>query len=101
MFKTLISTDVLAAQLANPLWVVVDCRFKLDDVAWGEREWKAAHIPGAAYAHLDRDLSGPKTGTNGRHPLPDPVALADKFGRWGIGEGVQVVAYDQDNGSFA
>src|SRR3979409_1169168 len=83
MFKTLISTDVLAARLADPLWVIVDCRFKLDDVAWGEREWAAARIPGAVYAHLDRDLSGPKTGTNGRHPLPDPAELAGTFGRLG------------------
>ena len=29
------------------------------------------HIPGAIYVHLDRDLSGPKTGRNGRHPLPE------------------------------
>ena len=101
MFKTLVSTDVLAAQLANPLWVLVDCRFKLDDVAWGEREWKSGHIPGAAYAHLDRDLSGPKTGTNGRHPLPDVDVLSGTFGRLGITSGKQVVAYDQDSGMFA
>src|SRR4029079_16139125 len=101
MFKTLVSTDVLAARLADPLWVVVDCRFKLDDVAWGEREWKVSHIPGAAYAHLDRDLSGPKTGTNGRHPLPDVDAAARTFSRLGIESGVQVVAYDQDSGMFA
>src|SRR3990170_6350143 len=100
-FNTLISTDVLAARLADPLWVIVDCRFKLDDVAWGEREWKAGHIPGAAYAHLDRDLSGPKTGTNGRHPLPAAAVLARTFGRFGITSGRQVVAYDQDSGMFA
>src|SRR6266513_5579088 len=100
-FKTVISTDVLAARLHDPFWVIVDCRFKLDDVAWGEQEWKAAHIPGAAYAHLDRDLSGPKTGTNGRHPLPDVDVLARTFGRFGITSGKQVVAYDQDSGMFA
>ena len=100
-FNTLIPTDVLAARLADPLWVIVDCRFKLDDVAWGEREWKAGHIQGAAYAHLDRDLSGPKTGTNGRHPLPDAAVLARTFGRFGIASGRQVVAYDQDSGMFA
>ena len=100
-FNTLISPDVLAARLADPLWVIVDCRFKLDDVAWGEREWKAGHIPGAAYAHLDRDLSGPKTGTSGRHPLPDAAVLARTFGRFGITSGRQVVAYDQDSGMFA
>jgi len=100
-FKTLISTDVLAARLADPSWVIVDCRFKLDDVEWGEREWTAAHIPGAAYAHLDRDLSGPKTGTNGRHPLPDVAVLARTLGRFGVTSGRQVVAYDQDSGMFA
>ena len=100
-FKTLISTDVLAANLADPWFAIVDCRFRLDDVTWGEREWKAGHIPGAPYAHLDRDLSGRKSGTNGRHPLPDVAALAETFGRLAVTSGVQVVAYDQDNGMFA
>ncbi len=98
-FTTLISTGVLAGHLDDP--VIVDCRFKLDDEAWGQREYQAAHIPGEVYAHLDRDLSGPKTGTNGRHPLPDPGVLAETFGRLGIADGVQVVAYDQDNGMYA
>lgn len=98
-FKTLMSTGVLAMHLDET--VVVDCRFKLDDVAWGEREYEAAHIPGAIYAHLDRDLSGAKTGTNGRHPLPNPDSLRHTFGRFGVTSGVQVVAYDQDNGIFA
>src|SRR5437870_5408285 len=100
-FKTLISTGVLAMHLDDDHLTLVDCRFKLDDVQWGEREYQAAHIPGAVYAHLDRDLSGAKTGTNGRHPLPDPDALRRTLGRFGITSGVQVVAYDQDNGMYA
>src|SRR5437870_4533032 len=110
-FRTLITSAALALHLPDSAFVVVDCRFKLDDVQWGEREYEMGHIPGAAYAHLDRDLSGPKTGRNGRHPLPDPQSLAATFGRLGIassrGEGapgvsnVQVVAYDQANGMFA
>jgi thiosulfate/3-mercaptopyruvate sulfurtransferase len=100
-FTTLVSSDVLAKHLSDPAFVVVDCRFRLDDTAWGEREYAAAHIPGAVYAHLDRDLSGMKTGTNGRHPLPDPIELGLKFGTWGITSGLQVVAYDQGNGMFA
>jgi len=100
-FKTLISTAALAARIPDPNFIVVDCRFKLDDVNWGEAAWKTSHIPGAVYAHLDRDLSGPKTGTNGRHPLPDIAAAAATFGRFGITSGKQVVAYDQDNGMFA
>src|SRR5882724_1523899 len=100
-FTTLISTAVLAARIADPAFAIVDCRFKLDDPAWGERECSTSHIPGATYAHLDRDLSSAKTGTNGRHPLPDPRALAGTFSRLGIASGVQVVAYDQNNGMFA
>src|SRR5436309_15527243 len=100
-FTTLISTDALAKHLNESSFVIIDCRFKLDDAAWGEREYQAAHIPGAVYAHLDRDLSGAKTGTNGRHPLPDPDALRRTLGRFGIASGVQVVADDQDNGMYA
>ena len=100
-FTTLISTGALALHLPDSAFVIVDCRFKLDDVQWGEREYVAAHIPGASYAHLDRDLSGAKTGTNGRHPLPDPKTLSATLGRLGIESGLQVVAYDQGNGMFA
>jgi thiosulfate/3-mercaptopyruvate sulfurtransferase len=100
-FRTLISTAALASRVDHDAYVVIDCRFKLDDPAWGEREHAAAHIPGAVYAHLDRDLSGPKTGANGRHPLPSPDALSATCARFGIESGIQVVAYDQDNGMFA
>ena len=100
-FRTLISTSVLAMHLEDDPVAIVDCRFKLGDESWGEQAYVAAHIPRAVYAHLDRDLSGPKTGTNGRHPLPDPDALTRTFTRFGITSGVQVVAYDQDNGMFA
>lgn len=100
-YTTLASTDVLAERLADPAWAIVDCRFTLADETWGRREYLARHIPGASYAHLDRDLSGPKTGRNGRHPLPEPAALRRVFGRLGIGNNMQVVAYDQDSGMFA
>src|SRR5262249_17361330 len=99
MFRTLVSTAVLASHMDDP--VIVDCRFKLDDETWGEREYRTAHIPGAVYADLNRDLSGPRSGTNGRHPLPDPAVLARTLGHFGIASGVQVIAYDQDNGSWA
>jgi len=100
-FRTLISTEALASHLAEPEYVLVDCRFRLDDTSWGEEAYRAAHIPGAAYAHIDRDLSGVKNGRNGRHPLPDSRALAGTFGRLGVTAGAQVVAYDQDGGMFA
>lgn len=103
--NTLISAAQLADRLAqapqgDPI-VVVDCRFNLADVQAGETAWRQGHIPGAHYAHLDRDLSGPKTGRNGRHPLPDAQAFAQTLQRWGITDPTQVVAYDDAGGMFA
>ncbi|MDP1900702.1 MAG: sulfurtransferase [Rubrivivax sp.] len=82
-------------------FVLLDCGFDLFDPTVGEAAYRVAHLPGALYAHLDRDLSGPKTGRNGRHPLPDPAEFAITAGRWGIAPGVQVVAYDAQGGLFA
>src|SRR3954470_4268047 len=100
-FRTLISTAALALHLDDPAYAIVDCRAKLDDLAWGAHEHAASHIPGAVFADLTHDLSGPKNGSNGRHPLPAVDALVQTFSRLGIGSGVQVVAYDQENGMFA
>src|SRR5262245_12045128 len=100
-YATLVDTATLASHLFEATFALVDCRFMLSDPDWGERDYLDAHIPGAVYAHLDRDLSGMKTGSNGRHPLPDVDALSATFGRLGIDDDVQVVAYDQDTGVFA
>lgn len=100
-FRTLIDTQALAARLGDPNLAVVDCRFRLQDPAWSEQSYLESHVPGAAYADLDRDLSGVKNGRNGRHPLPEIARLTATLGRFGIGPGVQVVAYDQDTGAFA
>jgi thiosulfate/3-mercaptopyruvate sulfurtransferase len=97
---TIVSTDTLATQLGGE-WVVVDCRFDLQDERWGHEQYRAAHIPGAMYASLSHDMAGPKSGVNGRHPLPSLDALNAAFGRLGIARGTQVVAYDQDSGMYA
>jgi thiosulfate/3-mercaptopyruvate sulfurtransferase len=101
MFKTLIDPATLAPHIADDNWVVVDCRFDLTDPEKGEQFYLDSHIPGARYAHLDRDLSGAKTGANGRHPLPTPEEMRQRFGVWGIAPGKQVVAYDADTGIYA
>lgn len=101
-YTTLISAEDLNQHLTNPKWVMVDCRFSLDDTGQGRREYLQGHIPGAVYAHLDEDLSGPIIpGQTGRHPLPDIETTARTFSRWGIDSTVQVVAYDGGNGSMA
>jgi thiosulfate/3-mercaptopyruvate sulfurtransferase len=101
MFTTLIDPQTLAANLGAPDWVIVDCRFDLADPSRGEQLYLESHIPGARYAHLDRDLSGAKTGRNGRHPLPTVEQMRDRFGSLGIGNTTQVVVYDADTGMHA
>ncbi len=101
MSTTLISVPDLNSHLADPDWCVVDCRHDLMDVELGRRQYAQGHIPGALFACLDDDLSGPKTGVNGRHPLPDREALVARFRAWGIGNHTQIVAYDASGGSFA
>jgi thiosulfate/3-mercaptopyruvate sulfurtransferase len=100
MHRTLISTDALAAHLDGS-WAIVDCRYDLHTEAWGREQYLVAHIPGAVYASLSRDLSGPRTGANGRHPLPCVEDLETTLGRFGISSNTQVVMYDQDAGMYA
>jgi thiosulfate/3-mercaptopyruvate sulfurtransferase len=101
MPTTLVSTAQLAAELANPGWVVFDCRFTLTDPQAGRAAYNASHIVGARYADLNQDLSSPVTALSGRHPLPDPQVLCDKLGTWGVGSQTQVVIYDDSYGSMA
>ena len=104
MYETLISVDTLAGlmqQIKREL-VIVDCRFSLANPNWGYEEYKVDHIPGAVYAHMNEDLSGPVIkGKTGRHPLPDPGKFVEWVQRTGISNQSQVVAYDQANGSMA
>jgi thiosulfate/3-mercaptopyruvate sulfurtransferase len=111
MYTTLIEAAELAGELAGgspgasngnrDRWAILDCRFDLLRPQWGASAYVDGHLPNAIYAHLDRDLSGPLSPASGRHPLPTVARLAATFGRWGIDEEVQVVAYDQGNGAYA
>lgn len=101
-YTTLVSTDVLASHLHDENWVIIDCRFSLNDTERGRQAYLDTHIPGAVYAHLDEDLSGPViSGKTGRHPLPTVSAMGETLSRWGIDPGVQVVVYDDARGSIA
>ena len=99
----LLSATELRQRLAAPGAdvLVVDVSFDLADTAAGERAFAAGHVPGAVYLHLDRDLSGAKTGRNGRHPLPERAAFAATLGRLGITPATQVVALDRQGGPYA
>ncbi len=101
MFSNLIQSSELVPHLSDSDWAVIDCRFYLVDPSKGEAEYESEHLPGALYAHLDRDLAGVKTGKNGRHPMPSVEVIAERFSHWGIDERVQVVAYDTSQGQMA
>lgn len=102
IYSTFISTATLEKHLGAADWAVVDCRFSLDDADRGRRDYLQSHIPGAVYAHLNEDLSGPIVpGKTGRHPLPEIETFCQTLGRWGIGPGVQVVVYDDWGGAMA
>jgi thiosulfate/3-mercaptopyruvate sulfurtransferase len=101
MFKTLIDVGSLQDLLGKPRLAVVDCRFDLMNPEAGRQAYLTAHIPGARYADLNRDLSAPIGPHTGRHPLPSPEAFAAWLGAIGIGNDTQVVVYDDANGSIA
>src|SRR5262249_41368196 len=85
--------------LDEPEWAIIDCRFDLARPEWGAQAYAAAHIPHALYADLDRDLASPRTPLSGRHPLPDPQALAATLGGFGIDSAVQVIAQARGSGA--
>jgi len=100
--RTLTTVDELAVLLARvPQPVVIDTSFDLADTDAGERRYRESHLPGAHYLHLDRDLSGTKTGRNGRHPLPERSAFRRTVGALGIAPGTHVVCYDAQGGVYA
>jgi thiosulfate/3-mercaptopyruvate sulfurtransferase len=101
MFKTLIDVDSLGKLLGEPQLAVVDCRFDLMNPDAGRQAYLQAHIPGARYADLNRDLSAPVAPHTGRHPLPAPESFAGRLEGLGIGNDTRVVAYDDANGSIA
>ena len=101
MPSPLISTQQLADQLSDANIVICDCRHDLMDLEKGRRAYVEGHIPDAHFLHLDEDLSGEKTGKNGRHPLPPIEVFARKMGSIGIDGSKQVIAYDDAGGPYA
>ena len=100
--QPLVSVEELAAQLHDPNWIVVDCRFNLMQPDAGREAYAAGHIPGAVYADLDKDLaSAASAESGGRHPLPDVGAFRHLLDSWGVGATSRIVAYDDAGGAVA
>lgn len=100
-YTSLIAADQLAAWPASAPLLLLDCSFELSDAGAGRSAYAAGHLPGAHYVHLDETLSAPKTGSNGRHPLPTREVFAQSMAALGLTPQTQVVAYDNAGGMYA
>ncbi|HEY6724692.1 MAG TPA: sulfurtransferase [Polyangiaceae bacterium] len=104
MASTLIAASALPLkdEPRDAALVILDCRFQLNDKRAGRRAYDAGHVPGAHYADLEADLSGPIVpGVTGRHPLPELSELAQKLRAWGVTSAARVIAYDDAGGAMA
>ncbi|MBL8516438.1 MAG: sulfurtransferase [Betaproteobacteria bacterium] len=97
----LVTTAELANHLHDPAWMLFDTRHDLIDTTKGPREYSQGHIEGAHFLSIDDDLSAAKTGTNGRHPLPDAGAFAARMAALGASPDHQFVIYDGTGGMYA
>lgn len=101
MFQTLISPMELSASIDHKNWIICDCRFDIHNPELGHRSYLEGHLPSAIYVDLNKDMSIPPEGTNGRHPLPDEDKLIGLVEALGISNHAQVVVYDDDGGGIA
>lgn len=113
--NTLISAEDLARLKASgkPL-MVFDCSFDLMKPSSGHTQYLEAHIPGAVFADLDKNLSAPhgtpgETGqvatsvqaaSGGRHPLPTRERFAAWLSSVGFSNEMQAVIYDRNQANY-
>lgn len=80
---------------------LIDCRFNLQQKEAGIQQYLKEHLPGAAYFHLEEDMSGSVKEHGGRHPLPDINQFIRKLESIGISNETIVVAYDNGEEPYA
>lgn len=90
--KTLVSTDWLAAHLADPDLRILDASWYLPDSGRDARaEYDAAHIPAARFFDIE-DISDQRSTLP--HMAPPPEKFISRMRAMGVGDGHQVVIYD-------
>ncbi len=97
----LIDTTTVSLHLADPDWLILDCRHDLFDHQRGARVYAEGHVPGAHFVPVETILSGKKTGRNGRHPLPLPADFVGFLNELGATPRTQIIAYDDAGGQYA
>lgn len=101
MNDVLIDVAALRARLGKTGLRIADTRFDLADTGKGDAAYRAAHLPDAIRADLDRDLSDHARRGLGRHPLPESAAFARWLASVGYAPDQTWVIYDDGNASFA
>lgn len=86
---------------AKDSFVLLDASHDLFDPTLGRKTYEAGHLPGARFVSMDTDMGGKKSGTNGRHPLPERADVVAAMRRLGVNDEHQVVVYDQCEGMYA
>jgi thiosulfate/3-mercaptopyruvate sulfurtransferase len=96
----LVDAGSLASELAGDAPpVLLDVRWRLGGPP-GIDSYRAGHLPGAVFADLDADLSGPP-GAGGRHPLPAAAQFQAAMRRLGVRTAYPVVVYDDGDSTVA
>ena len=90
--KTLVSTEWLAAHLNDPDLRILDASLHMAATGRDARaEYEAAHIPGARFFDIDA-ISDSRSELP--HMAPPPELFVSRLRAMGIGDGHQVVVYD-------
>ena len=100
-YQGVIEVSELAQHTGDPKLVILDCRYNLAAPEAGVQEYLDGHIPGARYASLHGDLSGPCQRYGGRHPLPSAAQFTEFARTAGVSPDSQVVVYDDQRFAFA
>lgn len=100
-YQGVIEVSELAQHTGDPKLVILDCRYNLADPEAGLQAYLDGHLPGAHYASLHGDLSGPCQRYGGRHPLPSAAQFTEFARAAGISPDSQVVVYDDQRFAFA
>lgn len=93
--KTLVSTDWLAAHLGDPDLRILDASWHMPATGRDARaEYDAAHIPGARFFDIDA-ISDKRSALP--HMAPPPEMFISRMRAMGVGDGHQVVIYDNSD----
>ncbi|MDS0256858.1 sulfurtransferase [Thermoplasmatales archaeon AK] len=99
--SVLVEPGWLRGNLNRKDLIIADCRYRLTESDFGYRQYSEAHIPGAVFLDINKDLSGRLKEHGGRHPVPDEDEVIHLFEKMGLCQDRTVIAYDDDGSGAA